>query len=384
MGFVNALKPLKIARSGQANSASNKLAISSFSRILRLLLPATTATIISWVLCQLGAFETARQSDAYWLNTYSPLPSANIFKAVLDLKDALKHTWMFAIDNVYDQPQWALIYLLQGSLMIISALLLTVNMAPFWRTGSLIMLSYWSLDLSRVMGDPWTGATCFSGIMLAELTQTSLPQKVSAVSKILAPPLAIFSLLLMSFTDNSPDKAPWNSALYDFGLKYLPGDTSGALARTYGSIGGALLIVSIIVSPYFRWILSRKPLQWLGKVSFAIYLLHGMVLRSVFAWVLFVGAEKVEIREMDADQTWRAHYRFPIPGGLRCGVATIIAFLVIFGASQVWNTKIEPLFGKITLRLEKLVTGQSGIEDFLDMNGTLQGEKEGLLPIRQD
>ena len=292
MGFVNALKPLKLARSGQAQSAINKLALSSFSRILRLVLPAATATVISWVLCQLGAFETARQSDAYWLNTYTPLPSENIFKAVIDLKDALKHTWMFGIDNIYDQPQWALIYLLQGSLMIIGALLLTVNMAPLWRTGSLFVLSFWSLDLSRVIGDPWTGASCFAGVLLAELIQTSFPDKLSTLSKLLTPPLAIFSLILMSFTDNTPRSAPWNSALYDFGLSYLPGDSSGALARTYGSIGGVLLIVSIIISPHFRWLLSRKPFQWLGKVSFAIYLLHGIVLRSVFAWIMFIGAHK--------------------------------------------------------------------------------------------
>jgi len=40
MGFVNALKPIQLARDGQVDKALNKLASSSFGRIFRLVLPA--------------------------------------------------------------------------------------------------------------------------------------------------------------------------------------------------------------------------------------------------------------------------------------------------------------------------------------------------------
>lgn len=384
MGFVNALKPLKLARSGQADVASNKLALSTFSRILRLMLPAATATIISWFICQLGAFEIGRQSDAFWLSAYTPVPSSNIFRAVVDLKDALRLTWTFGVDNPYDQPQWALIYLLQGSLMVIAALLLTINMAPSWRLIVLTICSAWSLNLSRQMGDPWTGAACYAGIMMGEFSLTTIPSRLSAMSKILSPPLAIFSLIVMSYSDSEPQNAPWNAVLYDFGLRYLPMDAGGGITRTYGTIGGVLLVVSIIISPHLRWVLSRKPLLWLGKVSFAIYLLHGMVLRSVFAWILFIGVKKAEFREQDTDLVWHPEYRYPVPGIVRCAFATIIAFAVIFGASHIWMLKVEPVFGKITSTLEKVVCGKSSVGDLLDMSGKLSGEKESLLPIRQD
>jgi peptidoglycan/LPS O-acetylase OafA/YrhL len=348
-------------------------------------LPAATATTVSWVLCQLGAFETARQSDAYWLMRYSPLPSSDMFVAFVDLKDALKHTWMFGVDNAYDQPQWALIYLLQGSLMIIGALVLTVNMASRWRMIVLGLLGVWSFDLTRVMGDPWTGGTCFMGIILAEASMTSLAMKLSTVSKILSPVLVVFALIIMSFTDSFPDKAPWNSALLDFGLQYFPTTGLDGTARMYGFLGGALLIFSIIISPHSRWLLSRRPLQWLGKVSFAIYLLHGMVLRSVFSWVLFAGAEKAEFREQEDNGLWQSHYRYPVPGGVHCAFATVVALAVTFIASQVWNMKVEPLFGKVTAMLESLMTGKSGIDDLLSINsGKSLSEMESLLPIRQD
>lgn len=153
MGFVNSLKPVSLARSGKADAASAKLAASAFSRVLRLVLPAAFATCFSWLLCQLGFYEMSRQSDAFWLEHNTPEPSLNIFAAFVDLKNAMVDTWLLATDNAYDQPQWALIYLLQGSLMTILALLMTINMTPLWRTLSLGILALISIDWSYHIGD---------------------------------------------------------------------------------------------------------------------------------------------------------------------------------------------------------------------------------------
>ena len=153
MGFVNALKPLQLARSDQVDKALQKLASSSFSRILRLVLPATAATIISWLICNLGLYSTSAQSDAFWLNVNTPQPSSDWSVAVIDLFHGLKATWVYGDQNPYDQPQWALIYLLQGSIMIISALSLVVTMTSTWRTVAIVFLAYWSLNWSRILGD---------------------------------------------------------------------------------------------------------------------------------------------------------------------------------------------------------------------------------------
>lgn len=153
MGFVNSLKPISLARSGKSDAAATKLAASAFSRIFRLMLPAAFATCASWLLCQLGFYEMSRQSDAFWLHHNTPEPSLNIFAAFVDLKDALVDTWVLGADNRYDQPQWALIYLLQASLMTILALLMTIRMTPLWRTVSLLILALVSIDWSNHIGD---------------------------------------------------------------------------------------------------------------------------------------------------------------------------------------------------------------------------------------
>ena len=152
-GFVNALKPIKLARSGSIETALSSLATSSFRRPFRLILPATTTTVISWFMTQLGAYETAKNSDAYWLYNTSPNPSETWSKAVEDLVSAIRTTWLYEPSNPYDQPQWALIYLLQGSLFVFAVLLLTINLTPRFRVLAVAVCYFWSLNWSNVLHD---------------------------------------------------------------------------------------------------------------------------------------------------------------------------------------------------------------------------------------
>jgi peptidoglycan/LPS O-acetylase OafA/YrhL len=385
MGFVNALKPLSLARSGKSDAASSKLAASAFSRVCRLMLPAAFATCLSWLLCQLGFYEMSRESDAFWLSQNTPEASTNIFAAFVDLKDGIINTWLLATDNRYDQPQWALIYLMQGSLMIILGLLMTIKMAPLWRTISLSILAVASVDWSHHIGDPWTGLTCFFGIILAEFSMSKLATMLAPLSPLLTPPIIVFALVLMSYPASNPSGAPWSAFLEQFGYTHFGPQ---ALDRMYGSIGGVLLAAAIIISPHARVLLSQRPLKWLGKVSFAIYLLHGTFMRTIFAWLLFFGAEKQEFQEK-ISRGWEAEefmavWRYPVPGTFRCTVATVALLASTLAGSQLWNLKVEPVCARVTTLLEKLVSGSLTNDDALNAMSKENPEKQPILPLRRD
>ena len=136
MGFVNSLKALKQAQSDKVEDALLTLAKSALNRTARLVLPATSITIIAWVACELGLFEIARLSDAYWLRVYTAKRSANVGQALYDLiQMGLLNTWLRG-ENIYDQPQWALRYLLLGSMTVFLVLLITITMRPKFRLMS--------------------------------------------------------------------------------------------------------------------------------------------------------------------------------------------------------------------------------------------------------
>ena len=151
-GFVNALRPIKLARAGQVDSALANLATSAFRRSFRLFLPALVATVCSWFICQLGAYETARNSDAFWIAVTSPRKSASWSMAIDDLVKAVRDTWMFDPNNAYDQPQWALLYLLMGSMICFSSLLMFVNLTPMWRVLCVTTAWCWGWNWDIRMG----------------------------------------------------------------------------------------------------------------------------------------------------------------------------------------------------------------------------------------
>ncbi|OAL25265.1 hypothetical protein AYO22_05142 [Fonsecaea multimorphosa] len=370
MGFVNALKPIQLARTQQVDKALQKLASSSFSRIFRLVLPATTATIISWFICNLDLYSMSAQSDAYWLYTNTPEPSPTWADAVLDLFGALRATWTYGDENEYDQPQWALVYLLQGSIMIISALSLVVTMTPTWRTITLLFLAYWSLNWSHMTADR---------IALSELSLSDIPKVLAPYSPYISPPVILISLIFMSYPSSYAEAASWSLWLRELATQYFPSHATFALERMYGALGGVLLVIGILISPHARWALSRPPLLWLGKVSFAIYLIHGMFLRTVFAWALHLGHSKQTMTEHDPNGEEYHVDRYPLPGNFQCALATVIMGACVGVASHFWNLKLEPVFARITAKLEGIVTGKVETEP-----REPKSNGGAILPLRND
>lgn len=143
LGYANSVKAVQLARVGSVDQALKSLSQSTFRRTGRLVLPATVVTLINWFCCQLGVFELATKTDAFWIRTTSPRPSVSWFAATEDLIKALISTWVHG-ENAYDQPQWALLSLFRGSLYVFVMLLATVNTTSQFRLCAEVVLYLWS------------------------------------------------------------------------------------------------------------------------------------------------------------------------------------------------------------------------------------------------
>lgn len=84
-GYVCAIKPLRLARAGKPEEARKVIASSAFRRLIRLGMPATIATVISWFLCQIGAFNLARSQEGSWLSYTTPPVSPDVFSSLTEL-----------------------------------------------------------------------------------------------------------------------------------------------------------------------------------------------------------------------------------------------------------------------------------------------------------
>jgi hypothetical protein len=142
-GFVNALKPIKLARAGRVDTALESLASSCLRRTSRLVLPCTVATVFAWILCEIGGYQIGAMVESGWMNNTSPLPSGSVPTALHRLFKAVFDTWKG--ENNIEKNQWVVPVILKGSLMLYVALLALVRATPGYRMlafGALFIYSW--------------------------------------------------------------------------------------------------------------------------------------------------------------------------------------------------------------------------------------------------
>lgn len=142
-GWVNALKPLALVDSGESDRALSSLSSGCLRRSARLMLPPGIATVISWVLAQLGAYEIANEKGNAWMKNTSPEGSISWSVAVSELGRSIYTTWTEG-SNYYDGNQWCMISFLKGSMTLYLVLMATVKATPAMRRAILGIMFLWS------------------------------------------------------------------------------------------------------------------------------------------------------------------------------------------------------------------------------------------------
>ena len=126
LGYVNVISPIKRARLGDIPGALTALASSATRRLIRLVLPTVAATLGSFIICQCGGYELAKQSDSFWLEYSSPVRATSLPQALKMLATSLWTTWTSGA-NVYDPNHWTMFYLLKASFFLYMVLLMTLR-----------------------------------------------------------------------------------------------------------------------------------------------------------------------------------------------------------------------------------------------------------------
>ena len=90
----------------------------------------------------------------------------------------------------------------------------------------------------------------------------------------------VFSLFLGSYPSGDAN-APWCEWMYMI-ARYVVGIESPRLAMIWWmNIAAFLICIGIVHLSFVQKLLSLQPLQYLGKTSFALFLLHPLILRSL-------------------------------------------------------------------------------------------------------
>ncbi|KAF3904481.1 hypothetical protein AA313_de0203330 [Arthrobotrys entomopaga] len=329
-GFVLTVKAVKLTTTSgsgplDAQALISNLSSSIWKRWLRLYIPCAASFLLCAFMVSLGAFEvTEFETHPKWLVGIverRPPMEANIFKQIV-----------YAVGDFYRFGVGVTFFGLSDRKYLTDVHLWTIpvefrnSISLFIIVAGACMLKRWLrvyfipiLSFTLLYHRNWGLALFVFGYFLAELhgsliTSPILPtntgeksSKRTSIKTILRGMIITVGLYLASYPRRMHESndttgfqflIPLTPAKYPLGTSKIYDHTMDF----WQSLGTMMIVWTLLYMPYAKAILCTKVLQYFGKISFALYIMHGHTHRSVGYWVVINGLKAIGVWHLDEGQ----------------------------------------------------------------------------------
>lgn len=236
-------------------------------RYFRLGFPVLFSIAVSLALIYSGAISRVEgYSETSFQNAYAFTP--DIFNA---LYDALIGSMLFG-SSKYNYVLWTISIEFYGSLLVFGAIALFGSSKRSLQLFCIIVFSICIFSTTR----HYTSMAMFAwGMLIATI---GAKQNHSLPAGVVSLLLALCGLYLFGYTPESRSY----SSLVEFA--YLVKDLTGYALNwpdLYPQLGAIALISCVAICPNIFFWLGSSVFEWLGKISFSVYLLHSMLLAAI-------------------------------------------------------------------------------------------------------
>ncbi|EZG18142.1 hypothetical protein A7C99_4580 [Trichophyton rubrum] len=354
-GYVCALKPLRLSGSGNYNASFSSIAKSAFRRPPRLILPATIALLFAWTVAQFGAFKVATRSDVDWFRAASVKVDPSWLKEISRLFFTILSTWTIG-RNDYDDHQWALRPLLLASMLVYILLVATMYVKYHFRLAIyVVMILYFHQDASPNT-ETFGQQACY-GMMLSDIASnhpensyiSSRPWLRRAICWV-AIALGLWSA---SYPEHDVDRCGWSNILLESSKYMFPPNVN--LGKRFTALGVDLIILGIFLSPSIKNVLSNSFFLWFGRNSFAVYLTHGTLLKTVLTYMVYgniTGEPWVVTKNENGEDVLPPWFTRGSPGVF--AICIPIWLVIVYTIAHFWTTYVDSFCARVTQRLESL------------------------------
>ncbi|KAK8920843.1 hypothetical protein H634G_00167 [Metarhizium anisopliae BRIP 53293] len=297
-GYALSYRPIKLIRSGALSDFATTMSSLTFRRALRLYLPTAVSTFMIICLLRIGAYEWTRQfasNRMYMKNIVEPHP-VRMESQYAQFRDWALHMYNFVHvfgwdehggSTSYDVHLWTIPLEFRCSLYLFLVIIGTARLRTsirFLTVGGIIWFSY---RHSR-----WELCLFLCGMLLAEtdhirgahIPLPALPQseKQPRMSRGWAKSLfwtsvSVLGLYLMSQPDDGGEVAPG----WVYLTSLIPAWWKVEKFRYWQSAGAVLFVLAVGHSRAWQRFFNSPVVQYFGKISYALYLMHGPAMHTV-------------------------------------------------------------------------------------------------------
>lgn len=193
----------------------------------------------------------------------------------------------------------------------------------------------------------------FWGVLFADIqNHDTIPALLASrprTSALLSTVFVLLGLTFASFPEIHPEWMAWSRFLTN-AMEVIRPSTLVDLPRLGSGLGLNFLTLGILFSPsVLQRALASKYLLFFGRLSFAVYLLHGPLLRTTLVWMLY-GVHAPPEGQVDL-------YGIQMPAILMYpGNMTLLACLLVwlpmlFGLAHLWTVHVDTWCDRMTNRL---------------------------------
>ncbi|KAL4725199.1 hypothetical protein ACLX1H_007345 [Fusarium chlamydosporum] len=296
-GYALSYRPLKLIRSRNTQDFSTTMSSLVFRRGIRLYLPTAISTLMIVTFIRLGVYEKTREfamDRTYMRNVREPHPprlATNYAQFADWAKDMFKFVHVFSWkthggSTNYDQHLWTIPVEFRCSLYLFLTLMATARLRTQYR-----LITVFSIMLFTYRNSRWEFLMFLCGMVLAEVdlirgahvSSPTLPMEEKASSlrprwyqRIFWAIVSIVGLYLMSQPDQGGERTPgW---IYLTSL--IPNWWDAEKYRYWQCAGSVVFVLAVSRSANWQRVFNSAFVQYLGKISYALYLMHGPIIHA--------------------------------------------------------------------------------------------------------
>ncbi|KAL6403231.1 Acyltransferase 3 [Ilyonectria robusta] len=322
-GYVLSYKPIQHIRNGKWHTFSTELSSMAFRRAIRLYLPTTISTAIIACIMQTGIFERTQsiENNRTYFNYNVPfhiraLPSASEeFTRWVDVVTGaffpfswdkyepyqcrLLHLPRFPLQLHanqtlgYDGHLWTIPIEFRGSFYLFAVILATARLQTKYRLLTVAAIIYYGYICSK-----WEFILFLSGIPLVEwdhIRGAHIPPSVLGAKETTPSRSALKTIFwhlvsaLGLFFLSQPEEGGETTPDWAYLTSLIPEWWQVEQQRYWQSAGAVCFLFGVAHSPWWQQVFTSRIAQYLAKISYSIYLVHGPVhLLICMPWQKFV------------------------------------------------------------------------------------------------
>jgi peptidoglycan/LPS O-acetylase OafA/YrhL len=195
------------------------------------------------------------------------------------------------------------------------------------------------------------GLNIVTGMFVAELHNHYKDAATSVLPAPIPAMLIVCGMFMAGFPQDSEKNARWSHMMATM-MHSITGEKTD-VRRYWDHLGAATVLLGIFFSRNARRVLTSPVFNFLGRVSFPVYLLHNTFIKSVLTWMIYLPSamnpQKNEKGEQQDLQRGSTTHIF---------IAIAIFYYVLYRCAALWVKHIDPIFANLVNAATKWAYGE--------------------------